>query len=137
MLIGLVKSSKTSSENSCGGFEVTQNNGNYNIKFLVGTFIFSTKSDEWDGGDLLHFNSFIHRLESIFGLLSSPIITLLKVEQKIAFFKKRCDDFIENGDEYLYDCKLQYSITKIDNGDDISPSYELKFIGVDKDYYTL
>ena len=137
MVLYLLKVSKSSNNVDCGGFSVSHNNGNFYLKFYIATHIFSSKSTEWDGGDLICFKEFINRLESIYYLLTSPLLLLTTREDKEAFFKRKCNEFIDSGDDYFYDKELQYSISKIDNGDGLPFVYELKFIGFDKDYCIL
>jgi hypothetical protein len=116
-LCNLLKSVKSGECIGTGGFDVEFKNDNYNITFTISTFAFSKKSADWDNEDL-----------------NSNLMMLMENE-KPSFFAKKCDEFIESGKEYDYDKKLGLLLTKESYEDEDNYAvYELKFIGVDKDF---
>jgi hypothetical protein len=133
-LYGLLKSVKSGECIGTGGFDVELKNNNYNITFTIGTFAFSKKSADWDNGDLIYLNSFIKRVQETEVIITSNFM-MIREDEKPAFFAKKCDAFIDSGKYYDYDKELGLLFTKESYEDeDNSTVYELRFIGVDKDF---
>lgn len=133
-LCDLLKSVKSGECIGTGGFDVEFKNDNYNITFTISTFAFSKKSADWDNEDLIYLNSFIKRVQETEIIINSILMVLMENE-KPSFFAKKCDEFIESGKEYDYDKKLGLLLTKESYEDEDNYAvYELKFIGVDKDF---
>ena len=133
-LYHLLKSIKSGETTGTGGFDVELKNDNYNITFTIATFCFSTKSDDWNNEDLTHFGFFVDKVQATEVILNSTLMMLSKNE-KPSFFAKKCDEFIDSGKEYEYDKKLGLLFTKESYEDEEHCAvYELKFIGVDKDF---
>jgi hypothetical protein len=132
-LYSLIKDSKSGISLGAGGFGVEFKDNNYNIIFTVGTFFYSKKSTEWVDEDLSYLDSFIGRVQVSEIIVGTPIQYLREFE-KVAFFKRRCDNFIDSGKDYDYDKKLGLLFTKESYEDEGEVLYELRFIGVDRDY---
>jgi hypothetical protein len=133
-LCNLLKSVKSGECIGTGGFDVEFKNDNYNITFTISTFAFSKKSADWDNEDLSYLDTFISRVQ-VSEIIVGTDIQYLREFEKVHFFKRRCDNFIESGKEYDYDKKLGLLLTKESYEDEDNYAvYELKFIGVDKDF---
>lgn len=134
-LYDLVKDSKSGISVGTGGFDVEFKDNNYNILFTIGTFFYSKKSNDWDEEDLSYLDTFISRVQSS-EIIVGTDIQYLRGFEKVDFFKRKCDNFIESGKDYDYDKKLGLLFTKesYEDEDNLDDLYELKFIGVNKDY---
>lgn len=132
-LYDLIKDSKSGISVGTGGFDVEFKDNNYNILFTIGTFFYSKKSTEWVDEDLSYLDSFIGRVQVSEIIVGTPIQYLRDFE-KVIFFKRRCDAFIDSGEDYDYDKKLGLLFTKESYEDEGEVLYELRFIGVDRDY---
>ena len=132
-LYNLIKDSKSDISVGTGGFDVEFKDNNYNILFTVGTFFYSKKSTEWVDEDLSYLDTFISRVQSSEIIVGTDIQYLMEFE-KSHFFKRRCDNFIDSGKDYDYDKKLGLLFTKDSYENEGEVLYELRFIGVDRDF---
>jgi hypothetical protein len=132
-LYKLIMGCKEGSSTGTGGFNVNLTNDKYNVKFIIGSWIFSKKSINYNCDDLVYLDNFINKVQLTQNIIDSNMVILSNEGEKMLFFKRKCDEFIDSGEEYHYDKKLGLEFIK-ESYDEEGDVYKLNFIGVEKEY---